>query len=77
MIQMGVSQTTFIAVLGIGALLLVLSTTGYLNNASSLSSVVLFAVLILVFALYYDFMNTKTPVYLPQTTFKETVTTTP
>jgi hypothetical protein len=74
---MGVSQTTFIAILGIGALLLILNTTGYLNNASSLSSVVLFAVLILGFALYYDFINTKTPSFLPQTTFKETVQTVP
>jgi len=74
---MGISQTTFIAVLGIGALLLVLSTTGYLNNASSLSSVVLFAVLILGFALYYDFTNSMRPTYVPQTTFKESVTTVP
>jgi hypothetical protein len=74
---MGVSQTTFIAVLGIGALLLVLSTTGYLNNASSLSNVVLFAVLILGFALYYDFVNNQKTIVMPQTTFKETVTTVP
>jgi hypothetical protein len=73
---MGISQTTFIAVLGIGAILLILSTTGYLNNASSLSSVVLFAVLILGFALYYDFTNDRPKVmYLPETSFKETVTT--
>ena len=73
---MGISQTTFFAILGIGAILLILSTTGYLNNASSLSSVVLFAVLILGFALYYDFTNNQPKVtYLPQTSFKETVTT--
>ncbi len=77
MIQMGVNQTTFIAVLAIGALLLVLSTTGYLNNASNLSNVVLFAVLILGFALYYDFINTQRLTLVPQTTFKETITTTP
>lgn len=76
MIRMPTSQTTFIAVLAIGALLLVLSVTGNLNNANSLSSVVLFGVLILGFALYYDFTNNQPKViYTPQTTFKETVTT--
>jgi len=71
-----ISQTTFIAVLGIGAILLVLSTTGYLNNANSLSSVVLFSVLILGFALYYDFTNSQPKVtYVPQSSFKETITT--
>jgi len=75
---MGTSQTTFIAVLVIGAILLVLSVTGNLNNANSLSSVVLFGVLILGFALYYDFTSLQPKVtYVPQTTFKETVTTIP
>jgi hypothetical protein len=75
---MPVSQTTFIAVLVIGAILLVLSTTGYLNNANNLSTVVLFGVLVLGFALYYDITNTQSKVtYIPQTTFKETVTTIP
>jgi len=69
------TQTTFFAVLAIGAILLVLSTTGYLNNASNLSTVVLFGVLVLGFALYYDFTNNQRQVYIPQTTFKETVTT--
>jgi len=75
---MPVSQTTFIAVLAVGAILLVLSTTGYLNNANSLSTVVLFGVLILGFALYFDFSNNQPKIaYIPQTTFKETVTTVP
>ena len=74
---MGASQTTFIAVLVIGAILLILSVTGNLNNANSLSSVVLFGVLVLGFALYYDFTQQQRVVYVPQTTFKETVTTVP
>jgi hypothetical protein len=75
---MGVSQTTFIAVLVIGGILLILSVTGNLNNANSLSSVVLFGILILGFALYYDFTNIQPKViYTPQTTFKETITTVP
>jgi len=74
---MGASQTTFIAVLVIGAILLILSVTGNLNNANSLSSVVLFGVLVLGFALYYDFTNQQKVVYVPQTTFKETITTVP
>jgi hypothetical protein len=78
MIRMSASKTTFFAVLAIGAILLVLSTTGYLNNANSLSTVVLFGVLVLGFALYYDFANTQPKVmYVPQTTFKETITTVP
>jgi len=74
---MGASQTTFIAVLVIGAILLILSVTGNLNNANSLSSVVLFGVLVLGFALYYDFTQQQRVVYVPQTTFKETITTVP
>jgi len=74
---MGASQTTFIAVLVIGAILLILSTTGYLNNANSLSTVVLFGVLILGFALYYDFTQQPKVMYVPKTEFKETVTTVP
>jgi hypothetical protein len=78
MIRMPTSQTTFIAVLVIGAILLILSVTGNLNNANSLSSVVLFGVLILGFALYYDFSNVQQKItYVPQTTFKETITTVP
>jgi len=73
--NMSVKQTTFLAVLTIGAILLVLSTTGYLNNATNLSSVVLFGVMILGFALYYDFNNSHATVYVPQPTFKETITT--
>ena len=73
---MGTSQTTFIAVLVIGAILLVLSVTGNLNNASNLSTVVLFGVLVLGFALYYDFTSLQPKVlYTPQTTFKESITT--
>jgi len=74
---MGASQTTFFAVLAIGAILLILSVTGNLNNANSLSSVVLFGVLVLGFALYYDFSQTPKVVYLPKTEFKETITTVP
>jgi len=75
---MPASQTTFLAVVAIGGILLVLSTTGYLNNANSLSTVVLFGILVLGFALYYDFTNTQPKViYTPQTTFKETITTVP
>jgi len=74
---MGTSQTTFIAVLVIGAILLILSVTGNLNNANSLSSVVLFGILILGFALYYDFSQQQRTVFVPQTTFKETITTMP
>ena len=74
---MGTSQTTFIAVLVIGAILLILSTTGYLNNANSLSTVVLFGVLVLGFALYYDFVNQPKIAYIPKTEFKETITTVP
>jgi len=73
----GASQTTFIAVLAIGAILLVLSVTGNLNNANSLSTVVLFGILVLGFALYYDFTQQPRVTYVPQTTFKEVVTTTP
>ena len=73
----GASQTTFIAVLAIGAILLVLSVTGNLNNANSLSTVVLFGILVLGFALYYDFTQQPRIAYVPQTTFKEVVTTTP
>jgi len=74
---MGVSQTTFFAVLAIGAILLVLSVTGNLNNANSLSSVVLFGILVLGFALYYDFTQQSRVTFLPRTEFKETVTTVP
>jgi hypothetical protein len=74
---MGASQTTFIAVLAIGAILLILSVTGNLNNANSLSSVVLFGILVLGFALYYDFTNQQKVVLLPKTEFKETITTVP
>ena len=70
-------NTTFIAVLAIGAILLVLSVTGNLNNASNLSTVVLFGILALGFALYYDYTNQPKVTYLPQTTFKETITTVP
>jgi len=72
---MPTSQTTFLAVLVVGGILLVLNATGYLNNASSLSSVVLFGILILGFALYYDFSNAQKSFVMPQTQFKETVTT--
>jgi len=73
---MTISQTTFLAILAIGSILLLLSTTGYLNNANSLSTVVLFGVMILGFALYFDFSNaTQRVSYVPQTVFKETVQT--
>jgi hypothetical protein len=74
---MPVSQTTFFAVLAIGAILLILSVTGNLNNANNLSTVVLFGILVLGFALYYDFSQSQRVTYVPQTTFKETITTVP
>ncbi|ALG96854.1 hypothetical protein [Acidianus bottle-shaped virus 3 strain ABV3] len=59
-------KTTFIAILLIGALIVVLNTTGYLNNASNLSTIILFVAIALAFSLFIDFekpVTTTVPVY--------------
>ncbi len=63
-------KTTFLALLGIGAILVVLSTTGYLNNASNLTTVILFTAFVLAFAMFFDF---EKPTVIKAPEFEEKV----
>lgn len=66
-------KTIFYALLGIGAVLVVLSTTGYLNNASNLSVAILFAVFAIGLASVYEFQQPEVIVKPQRTTFEEKV----
>lgn len=73
MIIMAKEKTLFYALLGIGAVLVVLSTTGYLNNASNLSVAILFAVFAIGLASVYEFQQPMVVVRPQRTTFEEKV----
>lgn len=69
------SRTLFISLLAIGAILVGLYVTGYLQNASNVTMVLLFAIFALSFGLYYEFTRPAVrPVPVPAETIREVTT---
>lgn len=66
-------KTLFYALLGIGAVLVILSTTGYLNNASNLALAILFAVFAIGMASVYEFREPEVVVKQLKPQFEEKV----
>lgn len=68
------NKTLFISLIVIGGLLVALYTAGYLQNASNITIVLLFAVFALAFGLFYEFEAEKSkrmPVAIIPYYFKE------
>lgn len=72
-ISMAKEKTLFYALLGVGAIIVVLSTTGYLNNASNLSIAILFAVFAIALASVYEFREPEIVVKQAKPVFEEKV----
>ncbi|ALG96781.1 hypothetical protein [Acidianus bottle-shaped virus 2 strain ABV2] len=70
---MAKEKTLFYALVGIGAVLVVLSTTGYLNNASNLTIAILFAVFAIGLASIYEFREPEIVIKQLKPEFEEKV----
>lgn len=71
--HMAREKTLFYALVGIGAILVILSTTGYLNNATNLTIAILFAVFAIGLASLYEFREPEIMIQQKRPMFEEKV----